>query len=291
MGAAAQAVRSAQDEAEQAITDISNIMHYEADNLKSEWGGIMAEMPKQFADSYAQNAANPLIDMNTRLAEAEALAAGIASNIAAAGGAAATVDPKVAGATETAGERIAREEAEARENSGKSGVGGSGGAGRGKGSGGAMTFNERVAEMQGNARAQRDEELAARYEAGGFMRSAVRAQDRAQRRRDEAMDRGRMKDHLSAMGFNNMGEAFQQYERDVPMSERMTEQEFKDFQKQLTEQAKTPQERSAEEEAMREKHGNKGGEGTDFVSKIYDLIKTHIPNIDEKLPQTALVYS
>ena len=291
MGAAAQAVRSAQDEAEQAVTDISNIMHYEAENLKSEWGGIMAEMPKQFADSYAQNAANPLIDMNTRLAEAEALAAGIASNIAAAGSAAATVDPKVAGATETAGERIAREEAEARENSGKSGVGGSGGAGRGKGSSGAMTFNERVAEMQGNARAQRDEELAARYEAGGFMRSAVRAQDRAQRRRDEAMDRGRMKDHLSAMGFNNMGEAFAQYERDVPMQGRMNEAEFKQFQKQMIEQAKTPQERSVEEEAMREKHGGKGGQGTDFVSKIYDLIKTHIPSIDEKLPQTALVYS
>jgi hypothetical protein len=73
------------------------------------------------------------------------------------------------------------------------------------------------------------------------------------------------------------------------MQGRMNEAEFKQFQKQMIEQAKTPQERSAEEEAMREKHGGKGGQGTDFVSKIYDLIKTHIPSIDEKLPQHALV--
>ena len=154
-----------------------------------------------------------------------------------------------------------------------------------------MTFNERVAEMRGNARAQRDEELAARYEAGGFMRSAVRAQDRAQRRRDEAMDRGRMKDHLSAMGFNNMSEALLKYQRDVPMSERMTDQEFKDFQKQLSDdQTKTPADRAAEEEAMRDKHAPKGG-GKSPAEQIFDLLKKHIPNIDEKLPQTALVYS
>jgi hypothetical protein len=157
----------------------------------------------------------------------------------------------------------------------------------------SMTFNERVAEMRGNARAQRDDELAQSYEARGFFRSAVRAQNRADRRRTEAMDRGRMKDHLSAMGFNNMSEALLQYQRDVPMSERMTDQEFKDFQKQLIEQGKTPEQRAAEEEEARAKHGAKGGK-SDMEKDIADILKKiekHLPNIDEKLPQTALVYS
>jgi hypothetical protein len=107
------------------------------------------------------------------------------------------------------------------------------------------------------------------------------------------MDRGRMKDHLSAMGFNNMSEALLQYQRDVPMSERMTEQEFKDFQKQLIEQGKSPEQRAAEEEEARAKHGAKGGK-SDMAKDIHDIwlkIKTHLPEIDAKLPQTALVYS
>jgi hypothetical protein len=69
MGTAAAAVREAQKEAEKAVEDISNIMYYEADNLKSEWGGIMAEMPKEFADSYRANMEKPLFDMQDRAAE------------------------------------------------------------------------------------------------------------------------------------------------------------------------------------------------------------------------------
>jgi hypothetical protein len=156
-----------------------------------------------------------------------------------------------------------------------------------------MTFNERVAEMRGNTRAQRDDELAQSYEARGFFRNAVRAQDRADRRRNEAMERGRMKDHLQSMGFNNMGEAFSQYERDVPLGERMTEREFKEFQKQMIEQGKTPEERAREEEEARAKQDAKGGK-SDLevaVNNVLSLLKTHIPSIDEKLPQTALVYS
>jgi hypothetical protein len=157
----------------------------------------------------------------------------------------------------------------------------------------SMTFNERVAEMRGNTRAQRDDELAQSYEARGFFRNAVRAQDRADRRRNEAMERGRMKDHLQSMGFNNMGEAFSQYERDVPLGERMTEREFKEFQKQMIEQGKTPEERAREEEEARAKQDAKGGK-SDLevaVNNVLSLLKTHIPSIDEKLPQTALVYS
>lgn len=66
MEAAAEAVRATKAEAEQAATDIANIMYYEADNLKSEWAGILAEAPKAFAKSYAANMKDPLIDMAER---------------------------------------------------------------------------------------------------------------------------------------------------------------------------------------------------------------------------------
>jgi hypothetical protein len=69
MGAAAAAVREAEKEAKQAVQDISNIMYYEADNLKKEWGGIMSNMPKEFADSYKANMERPLFDMKDRAAE------------------------------------------------------------------------------------------------------------------------------------------------------------------------------------------------------------------------------
>jgi hypothetical protein len=58
----------------------------------------------------------------------------------------------------------------------------------------------------------------------------------------------------------------------------------------LDDQTKTSAERAAEEEAMRDKHAPKGG-GKSPAEQIFDLLKKHIPAIDEKLPQTALVYS
>jgi hypothetical protein len=85
MVAAAEAIRATQKEAEQAVQDISNIMYYEADNLKKEWGGIMAEMPKQFADAYEQNAKSPLFDISNELTKQKDLSAELASNIRAAG--------------------------------------------------------------------------------------------------------------------------------------------------------------------------------------------------------------
>jgi hypothetical protein len=61
----------------------------------------------------------------------------------------------------------------------------------------------------------------------------------------------------------------------------------------LDDQTKTPAERAAEEEAMRDKHGGKGGKSNmeKHIEDIMDAIKKHLPAIDEKLPQTALVYS
>jgi hypothetical protein len=79
MGAATEAVRGAKAEAEQAATDIANIMYYEAENLKSEWAGILAEAPKAFADSYAANMKDPLIDMTERTKETAAQAEKVAA--------------------------------------------------------------------------------------------------------------------------------------------------------------------------------------------------------------------
>jgi hypothetical protein len=79
MGAATEAVRGAKAEAEQAATDIANIMYYEAENLKSEWAGILAEAPRAFADSYAANMKDPLIDMTERTKETAAQAEKVAA--------------------------------------------------------------------------------------------------------------------------------------------------------------------------------------------------------------------
>jgi hypothetical protein len=57
--------------------------------------------------------------------------------------------------------------------------------------------------------------------------------------------------------------------------------------------AKTPEERARAEEEARAKHGAKGGKSdmAKDIADILDKIKKHLPEIDAKLPQTALVYS
>lgn len=294
MGAAAQAVRSAQDEAEQAVTDISNIMHYEAENLKSEWGGIMAEMPKQFADSYAQNAANPLIDMNTRLAEAEALAAGIASNIASAGGAAATVDPKVTAAAETSAERIARQEAEARAKGETGGGGGRsskpfdpvtgfGAALRERGSQ-AVNFDPATSRLSSTGLAiERTKERFSVDKTAANIRADLARMENRNRSAAERADR-----------FEQAGQ-FGAAERLRGRIERRVAEEEKrlaeKYNLDVQDMAKTPEERARAEEEARAKHAGGGGK-SDLevaVNNVLSLLKTHIPSIDEKLPQHALV--
>jgi hypothetical protein len=294
MGAAAQAVRSAQDEAEQAVTDISNIMHYEAENLKSEWGGIMAEMPKQFADSYAQNAANPLIDMNTRLAEAEALAAGIASNIASAGGAAATVDPKVTAAAETPAERIAREEAEARAKGTTGGGGGRsskpfnpvtgfGEALRARGEQ-AVNFDPATSRLSSTGLAiERTKERFSVDKTAANIRADLARMENRNRSAAERADR-----------FEQAGQ-FGAAERLRGRIERRVAEEEKrlaeKYNLDVQDMAKTPEERARAEEEARAKHAGGGGK-SDMAKDIHDIwlkIKTHLPEIDAKLPQHALV--
>jgi hypothetical protein len=249
----------------------------------------VAGIPTAFRETYDANMADPLIDMTTRLAEAEAKAKGIADNLAAAGGAAATVDPKAAAAAETPAERIAREEAEARVKTKSSGGGGSGSR---SSVAPEMTRNERIAAMRGDRRARSAEERAAALEDAGMFASADAARQRGQRRRNDAMRDAQMKDHFQSMGFNNFGEAYDQYRRDTRLNDRMSEKEFKAFQEKMMEQSKTPEERAREEEEARAKHDSKGGGKSDMAKDIADIlakIKTHLPSIDEKLPQHALV--
>jgi hypothetical protein len=189
----------------------------------------------------------------------------------------------------------------------------SGSSGSGGGRGGAfvdreMTRRERMAEMKGNARARRDDELAARYESAGFFGSAVTAQDRARRRRDEAMTRARETDFMSDMfDATNIGESLRNFEKEafnagmgpdealsrMGIDREVGEDRADALKRFVEEQAKTPQQRAREEEEARDKHGAKGGKSDmeKDIADILDKIQKHLPKIDEKLPQTALVYS
>jgi hypothetical protein len=100
MGAATEAVRAAKAEAEQAAKDIANIMYYEADNLKSEWAGILAGAPQSFKESYEANMRKPLLDMKDRTLETAAAAEKLAAAVRAAGFDAKTFGDNMASARE-----------------------------------------------------------------------------------------------------------------------------------------------------------------------------------------------
>jgi hypothetical protein len=149
------------------------------------------------------------------------------------------------------------------------------------------TRRERIAEMQGNARARRDDELAARYESAGFFGSAVSAQDRALRRRDEAMTQARMKDMFkSEFDAGNLGEAFSKYKSDTPLGNRLTEEQFKKFYEDMAQTPEQRQRKQMERDAAQKKAPTPQESP---VEAILSVIKKHLPAIDDKLPQHALV--
>lgn len=155
---------------------------------------------------------------------------------------------------------------------------------------GMPTRNERIAEMQGRARSRRADQRADDLEARGFFESADSARMRAQRTRDAAMTRGRLRDIFESEydGAKNLGEAYRNYRETTPLGQRLTEDQFKKFHEDM---AKTPEQR-AREEAMRQKQGGAGDQKKDpaiTMDDIFKLLKKHVPAIDEKLPQTALV--
>jgi hypothetical protein len=157
-----------------------------------------------------------------------------------------------------------------------------------------MTRNERIAAMRGDYRARAADERAADLESRGMFASADAARRRGDRRRDAAMQDARLKDlyETGYGGAGNFGEAYQNYKDQTPMG-RLTEEQLDRFNKGMLDMASTPEERKKMEEEMRGKNAPKGGK-SDLevaVNNVLSLLKTHIPSIDEKLPQTALVYS
>jgi len=256
----------------------------------------VAGIPAAFDKSYAANVANPLIDMTTRLAEAEAKAKGIADNLAAAGGAAATVDPKVTGATETAGERIAREEAEAHAKGATKGGGGRSERafdpttdfGRALRERGEQSVNFDPATSRLSSTGLAVERIKEKFSVDKTAANIRADLARMENRNRSAAERA---DRFEAAGQFGAAERLRgRIDRRIAEKEKQLAQKYGiDPQNQ----AKTPEERAAQEEAMRQKHGAGGGKSDleSVVDNILGLLKKHIPEIDKKLPQTALVYS
>jgi hypothetical protein len=160
-------------------------------------------------------------------------------------------------------------------------------------------------ESRGNRARQRGNELA---EAGMF-RSAVQAFDRADRTADRIAENQRVRDFYGTeFGAGNAGEAFGEFRdmfgglnsksliekglEDAGLKYDPTRDERANFDRLAREQSKTPEERAREEEEMRQKHAPRGGGGDTeqgIINQIHSLLQKHMPSIDEKLPQHALV--
>jgi hypothetical protein len=168
-------------------------------------------------------------------------------------------------------------------------------------------------ESRGNRARQRGNELA---EAGMF-RSAVRAFDRADRTADRIAENQRVRDFYgSEFGAGNAGEAFGEFRdmfgglnsksmiekglEDAGLKYDPTRDEQANFDRLAREQSKSPEERAREErerrereeEEMRQKHAPPGGRPDTeqgIINQIHSLLQKHMPSIDEKLPQHALV--
>jgi hypothetical protein len=212
----------------------------------------------------------------------------------------------------------------------RSGGGGSmGGSDLGPPGGRLPTRNERVAELRGSSAQQRADQRAAELASAGMFRSSIAAQDRGQRAADRAMDSARTRDMASQFDFagreaGNVGEAMKSVsdemgrldfqdklrgsegfdrtksemdnfknalEKGVFDDQRDFERDAEGKMKRMAdEQAKTPEERKAEEDAMRQKHDAGGGKADDPAQDIYDWLKnTFFTEFKDRLPQTALV--
>jgi hypothetical protein len=139
----------------------------------------------------------------------------------------------------------------------------------------SQTINERIGAMRGEARGAAASAAAQRFEDSGQFRSAVRAQDRAQRAKDRAMQSARVKDIL---GGKNMGEAYEDYRKTTGM-DRMSRE---DFERGIRDQAKTPEERTRAEERAKKsgKESKEGGSTNDPMQAVVDIYKL----LTERLP-------
>jgi len=323
MGAAAEAVRGAKAEAEQAATDIANIMYYEADNLKSEWASVLAEAPKAFADSYAANMKDPLIEMGDYVKETKDLFEELAARVRAA----AFDANEFAGAMERAyiaGGKIdpfkspfAEKPDEMAENDKgfKFPWQGSGPSGpkidvpepapapdkKGTKADKAQTALQKLqtaAETNPRARAElmrlqteqtRDMNRAGDLREGGFFDSSARTEMRAEQRAEQRAERFLAKQIATdKYGGNNMTEAFRNF-RDQMSKQGVLGLDQRDFEKQMRDQAKTETERKAE--ADRSAAGGAGGGNAvklDSTQAILSFLQSTFDDFKKRLPQTVM---
>jgi hypothetical protein len=134
------------------------------------------------------------------------------------------------------------------------------------------TFNERVAELRGQAAQSRSDQRASELIARGAFNSAVAEQDRGQRAFDRAMTQGRIKDLL---GGKNFGEAYRDYQSETRMGDRMTRSEF---EKSIREAAMTESERAEQKTKSRGGQGDsaKGSSQTPATEATLKLILNKI---------------
>jgi hypothetical protein len=317
MGAATEAVRGAKAEAEQAATDIANIMYYEAENLKSEWAGILAEAPKAFADSYAANMKDPLIDMTERTKETAAQAEKVAAATRAA-----------AFNAQTFAENMANARSAMLEGGDISPFGSSPGMGendkgfkfpwQGSGPSGpkidvpATTPDGKSGKAdkpqsaldQLRQRAENDPSAAAQL--SRIMRDQLSAEDRAASQRDkgaffsaastEQRARERAEKQAAArnaidlaterFGGNNMGEAFRNYRNQTGL-----DREFKtaaDFERSMRDQTQPEAERKREEEKAAGGGSGSGASAADPMAAIMGFLTATFGDFKDRLPQNAL---
>lgn len=164
--------------------------------------------------------------------------------------------------------------------------------GGGGGGGGTLTeqektFNQRVGELKGNRAAEKDRRLAAQHEAAGRADSAIRAQNRAERKFEKQMDRANLKDFLQDnFGASNTGEGYRNYKKgkDPFAPDFMDPKEFDDWAKQQAKTNKEIADNLKDEDGKDGGRGGGGGGGGDPFANMIAILKS----IDKKLPQHAL---
>ena len=308
MDAAAEAVRAAKVEAEQAAKDIANIMYYEADNLKSEWAGILAEAPKAFAESYSANMRDPLIDMKDRTAETAAAAEKLAAAVRAAGFDAKTFGDNMASAREEMLAGGGFNPFGGPPETGETGMGvnpggrkfpwqGDGPSGppivapstptgvESKGGGSRTappapkTAQDYETEMRAAAAADPHSTRASSLQERGFYGAAGRAMERADKAAQNVRDRADISKFLKEQyDAGNMGEAYEKYRRMTGMDRDSREE----FEKRTREKALTDTERMTKDEERRKGEEPASGAGGSVgdkpateatLSKILNKIK------------------
>jgi hypothetical protein len=263
---------------------------------------VFAGIPQEFKAAYEENMQNPLFAMEQGVKNTADQAARLKAELSGAGQAAATVNPRVAGtaaaaAAETPAERIARQEAEARAKAGTRGGGGGGsnkpfdpvtgfGAALRERGSQAVNFDPATSRLSSTGLAiERTKERFSVDKTAANIRADLARMENRNRSAAERADR-----------FEQAGQ-FGAAERLRGRIERRVAEEEKrlaeKYNLDVQDMAKTPEERARAEEEARAKHAGGGGK-SDLevaVNKVLSLLTTHIPSIDEKLPQTALVYS